>query len=310
MQVLSLFDGMGCGWIALRELGIVPDKCYSSEVDKYAIQQVMHNFPEVIHLGDVTKWREWNIEWGKIGLLIGGSPCQGFSMSGKQLAFDDPRSALFFVFVDILNHIRQFNPNVKFLLENVNMKKEHMRVINDVMGVIPIRINSSLVSAQNRDRFYWTNIRTRKEGLFGELYSDIPQPGDRGILLKDVLEENVDEKYYLKDDVVDKLLKHKHRQEENGRGFGAVFHDKESKMQALKVGGKGVDDLVCVGRHEPKILNKDYRIRRLTPTECARLQTIPTWYDWTVSPSQQYKMLGNGWTIEVIKHILSYLKSE
>ena len=131
MRVLSLFDGMSCGQIALNRIGIVPSVYYASELDKYAIKVTQANYPDTIQLGDVTKWREWDIDWCGIDLLIGGSPCQGFSFAGKQLAFDDPRSKLFFVYVDILNHIRSVNPDVKFLLENVKMKKEYLDVITE-----------------------------------------------------------------------------------------------------------------------------------------------------------------------------------
>ena len=129
MNVLSLFDGMSCGQIALNRIGIKPANYYASEVDKHAIKVTQANYPDTIQLGDVTKSREWGIDWSSIDLLMGGSPCQGFSFAGKGLAFDDPRSKLFFVYVDILNHIKSVNPNVKFLLENVKMKKEHMDVI-------------------------------------------------------------------------------------------------------------------------------------------------------------------------------------
>lgn len=130
MNILSLFDGMSCGRIAAERAGLKVDKYYASEVDKHAIKVSQANWPDIVHLGDVTKWREWQIDWAGIDLLIGGSPCQGFSFAGKQLAFDDPRSALFFVYVDILNHIRSLNPEVKFMLENVKMKKEHLSVIS------------------------------------------------------------------------------------------------------------------------------------------------------------------------------------
>ena len=179
VNVLSLFDGISCGQQALERLGVEVGKYYASEIDKYAISITQKNYPDTIQLGDVAKWHEWDIDWGKIDLIIGGSPCQGFSMAGKQLAFDDPRSALFFVFVDIRNHIQKFNPDVKFLLENVRMKKEHLAVITEYMGVEPVMINSALVSAQNRVRFYWANW-------------EITQPEDRGILLKDILETGVD----------------------------------------------------------------------------------------------------------------------
>ena len=199
INTLSTFNGMGCIWYALKRAGIPMGKCYSSEIDKYATQANDAAFNDTIQVGDVTKWREWNIDWSTIDLFVGGSPCQGFSFAGKQLNFEDPRSKLFFEFVAIWNHIKKHNPDAKFLLENVNMKKEHLRVISEYMGVFPVRINSNLVSAQNRDRWYWSNIRTKETGLFSELWTDIPQPKDKGILLKDILqpESEVDEKYYI-----------------------------------------------------------------------------------------------------------------
>ena len=227
--VLSLFDGLSCGQIALKELGIKVDKYYASEVDKFAIEQTKLNFPNTIQLGDVTKWKEWNIDWGSIDLVIGGSPCQGFSMAGKQLAFDDPRSVLFFEFVGIVNHVKKHNPDMKFLLENVQMAKQHIKVINDYMGVYPVEINSSLVSAQNRVRLYWSNIRVKEVGLFGEKHTDIPQPKDRNIYLKDILEEEVDNKYYLSKIAVKKLLQHKDRNKENGNGFGMDVRSSNDK---------------------------------------------------------------------------------
>lgn len=206
MRVLSLFDGMSCGQIALRELGIVPEVYYASEIDKHAIKQTQLNFPDTIQLGDVIKWKDWDIEWNFIDLVLAGSPCQGFSFAGKQLAFDDPRSKLFFVFIDILNHIKSVNPDVLFLLENVNMKKSSMQIISEYCGVFPVNINSKLVSAQNRNRWYWTNIRIKRLGLFGEIYSDIPQPDDRHIFLRDILESEVDEKYYVSQSVINRML--------------------------------------------------------------------------------------------------------
>ena len=312
MKVLSLFDGMSCGQIALRELGIIPETYYASEIDRHAIAQTRHNFPDTVQLGDVERWREWDINWEHIDLVMGGSPCQGFSFAGKQLAFDDPRSRLFFVFTDILTHARKRNPDVKFLLENVNMKKEHMRVISEYVGVFPANINSSLVSAQNRNRWYWTDIRTRHEGLFGEVYSDIPQPEDRGIMLRDILDTDVDEKYYLSDKGVKYVL----QERRIAKKYTAINGEK-----SLPLMRKGITNFCGThilqlprgynkgGVHEKKAPNMDgARIRRLTPTECARLQTIPEWYRWACSETQQYKMLGNGWTVEVIKHILSFGK--
>ena len=329
MIVLSLFDGMSCGQIALKELGIKVDKYYASEVDKFAIEQTQLNFPNTIQLGDVAKWREWGIDWSNIDLVIGGSPCQGFSFAGKQLAFDDPRSVLFFEFVDIVNHVKKHNSNMKFLLENVQMAKQHLKVINDYMGVHPVEINSSLVSAQNRVRLYWSNIRVKEVGLFGEIHTDIPQPKDRGVYLKDVLEEEVDDKFYLSDKRVKTIYQ---------RGTLNCFSSTDNKIGCLiasysKIpsdgnyivthstqprqgkgqGGKGHlwktdGKSYCLDTGCTTAVEYSGRIRRLTPTECARLQTIPDWYKWECSDTQQYKMLGNGWTVEVIKHIFSFLK--
>jgi DNA (cytosine-5)-methyltransferase 3A len=198
---------MSCAQIALVELGMKYDKYYASEIDKHAIKQTQLNFPETIQLGDIESWRTWDIDWASIDLVLAGTPCTGFSFAGKQLAFDDPQSRLFFVFVDILNHVKGLNPDVKFLLENVNMKRSHMKVITDHCGVYPVNINSNLVSAQNRNRWYWTNIRIKQVGLFGEIHADIPQPEDRGILLRDILEKDVDEKYYISEATINRILK-------------------------------------------------------------------------------------------------------
>jgi DNA (cytosine-5)-methyltransferase 1 len=334
INVLGLFDGMSCGQIALRELGIKVDKYFASEIDKYAIAQTQLNFPNTVPLGDVRGVKACNLP--KIDLLIGGSPCQGFSFAGKQLNFSDPRSALFFEFVRILKEVRGINPDVKFLLENVRMEKRCEAVISQQLGVRPVMINSALVSAQNRVRLYWSNIRTRTEGLWGYVYTDIPQPADRGLRLRDILEPNAPERYYLSDKTVANMLKHKERQQEAGNGFGMDIRRPQDKGCAVTVGGKMQRDLVeeptCVamrgrgehntqqleprtdGRtntlttvHKDNLINRDGRIRRLTPTECARLQTIPDWYRWQCSETQAYKMLGNGWTVEVIKHIFSFI---
>jgi DNA (cytosine-5)-methyltransferase 3A len=177
MRVLSLFDGMSCGRVALERAGIKPSVYFASEIDKYAIKIAQKNFPDTIQLGDVVEVRKMAEMgfFGRVDLLIGGSPCQGFSFAGKQLAFDDPRSALFFEYVKTLEALRKTNPNIKFLLENVRMKKEHLQVIDDTLGVKGVCINSALVSAQNRVRYYWANW-------------EIIQPADRGILLKDIIQ--------------------------------------------------------------------------------------------------------------------------
>jgi DNA-cytosine methyltransferase len=183
INVLSLFDGMSCGQIALNKLGIKYDKYFACEIDKYAMQVTQHNFPDTIQLGDVQFVTKETFGTHKIDLVIGGSPCQGFSFAGKQLNFEDPRSALFFEFVRL---VKELKPKY-FLLENVKMKKEYQNVITQYMGVEPIEINSALVSAQNRRRLYWTNI------------PNIEQPEDKGIVLKDIIESG-----YVDDRMVDK----------------------------------------------------------------------------------------------------------
>ena len=294
---------MSCGQIALRDMGVPIAKVYASEIDKHAIKQTQLNFPETIQLGDVEKWREWDIDWGSVDLLLAGSPCQGFSLAGKMLGHDDPRSKLYWVFLDILHHAQRHNPNVKFLLENVWMRPNDERQINESLGLMPVVINSSLVSAQNRVRLYWTNIRTRQEGLFGETYTDIPQPEDRGILIQDILENSVDEKYFLSPSVwsrhqtVVELAVGTWRTHKVDGGFREMVGDKSPCIPA-----RARND----GSGQPCV-RTDRVLRRLTPTECARLQTIPEWYKWQCSDTQAYKMLGNGWTVEVIKHILSFL---
>lgn len=207
LTVLSLFDGMSCGAIALREAGIKVKQYFASEIDKAAIRQTQHNFPETIQLGSVVGV---NVsELPHIDLLIGGSPCQGFSFAGKQLNFNDPRSVLFFEYVRILREIQKYNPDVKFLLENVRMLSEYENIISSHLGIFPVAINSALVSAQNRYRLYWTNIRIKSvRDLFGfTLHTDIPQPEDRGIYLRDILDRDVDSRFYLKSDEIDKLVR-------------------------------------------------------------------------------------------------------
>lgn len=211
MNVLSLFDGMSCGRIALERAGIQVNQYYASELDKYAIKVTQANWPETIQLGDVTKWREWDIDWSSIDLLIGGSPCQGFSFAGKQLAFDDPRSKLFFVYSDILTHIdnerdKAGKTEVKFLLENVKMKKEFLEIISDHLGVKPVFINSALVSAQNRQRYYWANW-------------DFEQPEDKGLVLADIVECSVDLKYQLSEKLLKGFENKINRRAEKKSGF-------------------------------------------------------------------------------------------
>lgn len=300
-NVLSLFDGMSCGQIALKVSGIDYYKYYASEIDKHAVKQSSFVFPNTIYLGDVTKWKEWDIEWEKVDLLLAGSPCQGFSRAGKGLNFDDPRSKLFFVFVDILNHAKKANPNVKFLLENVDMDKLCLGVISREVMVYPVNINSNLVSGQNRNRWYWTNIRTKEVGMFAEIHSDIPQPQDRGILLRDILQPNneIADKYYVSTKEAS-FVRNEIRQKKSYTMVCNNYNKAITLMARMYASWNGnyVQN------------NNTNTIRRLTPLECSRLQTIPEWYNWNVSNTQIYKMLGNGLTVDVIAHIFKYLKHE
>jgi len=365
MNVLSLFDGISCGQIALRQAGIKYDNYFASEIDKFAIKQTQLNFPNTIQLGSVTEINVCSLP--KIDLLIGGSPCQSFSFAGKRSGMStsqhekvytlsrylelkgqgfkfEGESYLFWEYIRILRDIRLYNnPDVKFLLENVEMGCKWEGVLLKAIGLFGVHINSALVSAQNRRRIYWTNIKTRKDGLFCELHSDIPQPADKGILLKDILEDKVDEKYFITskkqlDFITDKWRIDKGYTQFNGekalpamaRQYSSWGGDyicisslqkhsttslnKSSPMvsygnsQDKKVSPtNGKSQTMSVGHfNQPKILESKM-IRRLTPTECARLQTVPGWYKWDCSETQQYKMLGNGWTVDVIAHILKFM---
>ena len=322
MNELSLFDGMSCGQIALNRIGVKPSTYYASELDKYAIKVTQANYPDTVQLGDVTQWREWDIDWASIDLLIGGSPCQGFSFAGKQLAFDDPRSKLFFVYVDILNHIKSVNPNIKFMLENVKMKKEYLAVISERLGVEPVFINSALVSAQNRRRYYWCNW-------------DVAQPEDKGIVLADVLEKEVDEKYFLSEKLLNGFIAKQKRRKEKKSGFdNLAVVDLNGKSPTItgryhktamsdpvimlrprgnnKGGGRALNgktpSLTSNSFEHNAILAVAGTYRRFTPIECERLQGVEDNYTNHVSNTQRYKMLGNGWTVDVIAHIFSQMQ--
>lgn len=323
MNVLSLFDGKSSGYTALELSEIPITNYYSSEVDKYAIQVSNAIHPNQMRLGDVTKWREWDIDWDSIDLVIAGSPCQGFSFAGKQLAFDDPRSKLFFVFVDILNHVKSLNKNVKFLLENVKMKKEHMDVIDEQLGAESIMINSALVSAQNRQRLYWTNIT-------------VDEPIDRGIVLSDIIDGecsdvNSDGWHDWWADKMDFKIKKKYSAIVNdGSTDKAIcmtarpYASWNSNFAIMQKGrGNNPGGYRALDGKSPSLTSCSWadnnhlvdgaKYRKLTPRECFRLQTVPEHYidkilACGVSNSQLYKIAGNGWTDEVIAHIFQGLK--
>lgn len=296
INVLSLFDGMSCGQIALERAGVEVENYFASEVDKYTIQVAKHNYPNTKHIGDVTQVRGEDLP--KIDLLIGGSPCQGFSFAGKQLNFEDPRSKLFFEFVRLL---KECNPKY-FLLENVKMKKESEEVITNYLEVTPIKINSNKVSAQNRKRIYWTNI------------PNVSAPIDRGVLLHTILED-------LPDCPVGLTVREKSKCIRVG-GRNSPFGSKQewdSPFQRVSKKGKvkpGIEKAACLtgggnsgGNHsDMDIIHTPWVTRRYSPIECERLQTVPDNYSSIVSNSQRYKMLGNGWTVDVIAHIFSHIK--
>ena len=275
MNVLSLFDGMSCGQLALQRAGLDVDIYMASEIDKYGKQVTRKNFPNTIQLGDVCDVKGENLP--PIDLLLAGSPCQDVSFAGKGKGLiKGERSSLFFQFVRIL---KETNPKY-FLLENVRMKKEYQDIISEHLGVKPVMINSSLVSAQNRVRFYWTNI----PGLI--------QPKDKGIKLKHILE----------DDVTEPMLSN-------------IYGGFKEKKPRIHTGKSVTIRTASGGGHIPSITlkikeatKKGYR--KLTPTECERLQTVPDGYTEGVSNTRRYQLLGNGMTIDVIVHLLQGIKAE
>lgn len=419
INVLSLFDGLSGGRVALERAGIEVDKYYSAEIDKYAIQIADKNYPQdkPYRLGDVTKWQDWDIDWSSIDLVTGGSPCQSWSVAGKQLGDRDERGMLFWTMLDIMKKVLEHNPRAKFLIENVKMKKEFEEYITlhttQALGTVYKHlINSALVSAQNRQRYYWTNI----EG--------IEQPEDKGILLRDIVHENesidtvlngnhaefqlgkkysslspekaitmtarqyaswnsnywfetlseyivpfdktlqildkevqrgkvgyfrkdsqANRVYYIHDKAVtltgeaggeavkrgQYLFGHTKKNSQGNRVYGE--HEKSCTLNASSGGTAGRGNMLF-GCITPDRVNKRQNgqrfndgkkfytltaqdkhgvliggyIRKLTPIECERLQTVPDNYTEGVSNAQRYKMLGNGWTVDVIAHIFKAMK--
>jgi DNA (cytosine-5)-methyltransferase 3A len=342
LKVLSLFDGMACGRIALERAGFGVEAYHASEIDKWAMQVAMKNYPDIVQIGDVC--RVDGMKYRDFDMLIGGSPCQGFSFAGKQLNFDDPRSALFFEYVRIL---KEMNPKW-FLLENVVMKQEYQDVISEQLGVKPIKINSALVSAQTRKRLYWTNI------------PEIRQPEDKGILLKDIIEGGHSNVFcaaqrgrYTVDGVrqdhkmkvagltqqrieprtdgktnaltsvqKDNLIGYVKVPQANKIGLKQAAFEKKDNYVQWDASGKGYNSqdqraYYLDGKHgalpTSSTMSKtgvwfgDNVFRKLTPIECERLQTVPDNYTEGVSNTQRYKMLGNGWTVDVIAHIFRHI---
>lgn len=352
LNVLSLFNGMSGLKMALDKLDVKVDKYYSSEIDKFAIKASNMIYPDTIQLGSVTEWRDWNIDWKSIDLVTGGFPCQAWSVAGKQLGDKDERGMLFWEMLDIMKHVLYHNPNAKFLIENVKMKSEFEQYITThtekALGEVhKILINSALVSAQNRKRYYWTNF-------------EVNQPKDKGPILADIIEDGytdrekshcIDANYGKGGNLKSYFLRHRRQLifkigtcesrnvvmnvnennrvkdiTENNRGYrphkGDLSKSGISELgRILKTTANKTDTVTT--SHMPKIaLNNDVKnlkYRKLTPRECMILQTIPEHVidllhgvdekgKRLLSNTQLYKMTGNGWTIDVIAHILSFAK--
>jgi DNA-cytosine methyltransferase len=382
MNILSLFDGMSCGQIAINRLGIKYDNYFASEIDKYAMQVTKANYPDTKHIGSVVDVKGENLP--KIDLLIGGSPCQSFSFAGKRKGMStacnqeiltlehylelkadgfefEGQSYLFWEYMRLL---KETKPKY-FLLENVMMSAKWQKILSQAIGIDPIMINSSLLSAQNRKRLYWTNIGTNTANLFGIDQPGIMQPKDKGILLRDILEDKVEDRYFLSDKAIERTLRYKGAINslntdykalclaadyyKGGRDNQYVKTDRkgnlkknQDKSSTLSVGGHGCgnhSDMDCLvikchslqprcgdpkkggtgplSREDGKTYCLDTgcsmaietnKIRRLTPIECERLQTVPDNYTNHVSNCQRYKMLGNGWTVDVIAYIFKHME--
>jgi site-specific DNA-cytosine methylase len=293
MKVLSLFDGISCGRVALERAGIKVDKYYASEIDKYAIKVAQKNYPNTIQVGSVVDLK--GEDFKDIDLIIGGSPCQSFSNAGNRQGFDG-KSGLFYEFVRLVKEIK---PKY-FLLENVKMKQEWQDIISDALGIKPIEINSSLVSGQNRKRLFWTNI------------PNVKQPKDKGILLIDILEEEVDEKYYLNESQIKTI----------NRNFGSkgktinlddgliekITYPSRINKKPLNIKSPTLVAAMGMGGGNVPVIIKNGRIRKFTEVECERLQTLPDNYTYGVCSTARYKAIGNGWTVDVIAHIFNKLK--
>lgn len=311
MNVLSLFDGISCGMVALERAGIHVDNYFASEIDSSAIAISEQNHKNIIRLGDVKNWREWDLP--KIDLIIGGSPCQGFSRAGKGLNFDDPRSGLFFDYVDIMEAQRVKNPDLLFLLENVQMKTEWRDTVSDFMGVQPIRINSGLLSAQSRVRDYWTNIdgvdlpKDKGIKLLGIL--EHVSPADyiehEGLLFDPAIPEASRELVYCVGDEVRvrQAVKQGYIVAENGDGINLQFPTSKTRRGRVIKQKSSTLDCSC----EICVLH-DGVIRKFTTRELERLQTLPDGYTAGFPRTTAQKAIGNGWTVDVIAHILSHIK--
>lgn len=293
MNILSLFDGIGCGQIALKRANIEFENYYSSEINKSAIYLTQSNYPSTIQLGDIKLWQNWKLP--KIDLIIGGSPCQDLSVLnklGKGLAGN--KSNLFYFYAEVLNY---YNPKY-FLLENVKMKDVYKTIISEKLRCNPVLINSDLMSAQRRNRLYWTNIPF-----------DL-NIKDKNIFVKDILEENVSEEYYLSQDDIDeikikKLTKVFTTGSKKGKKEGSIEFPQSTNRKSLCL--LASDGFKSKNR-TTNFVDDGKGIRRFTPVEYERLQTMPDNYTDKLSINQRYKTIGNAWTIDIVSYIFSYIK--
>lgn len=315
IKILSLFDWMSCWQIAINNLWIKDYIYYASEIDKFAIQVTQNNFPNTIQIWDIRNIKTQ--DYNDIFLLQWWSPCQWFSFAWKQLNFEDERSKLFFEYVRILKEVK---PKY-FLLENVKMKKEYQDVISEhLFWIQPIILNSSLLTAQNRIRLYWI-WELQEDWNYKQI--EIEQPQDKLILLKDILEDEVDEKFYLSKEQINKIewsnfMQEKLRIQKWDKCWTLLARDYKDPKCAILY--NKFNDRVMLekswtlwtwawftNKQWHQVIEWEHRIRKLTPTEYERLQWVPNWFTSIVSNSQRYKMLGNGWTIPIIEHIFKYL---
>jgi DNA-cytosine methyltransferase len=336
MNVVSLFNGMSTGHLALHNLGVKVDKYYSSEIKPYAIELTQHHFPDTIQMGDVKKWKEWDIDWESIDLILSGSPCQDLSQAGKKAGINGKKSSLFFTFIEILEHIKSLNPKVLFLQENVgSASKLDVGIMSRALGVYPVRINSSLLVAQMRDRYYWTNIKT-KQTMF-DIVTDIEQPKDKNILLKDVLENGYSDKpksrALLESDERPVVQQHKAAHRYFNSGFTTLVFKNEQTFVRVKeattigfvdiANNEGVDlsyptsktrrgrsmkdKSNCLLRNNEYFIFQGGDLRYFTQTELERLQGFPDGYTSILTRSKAASLLGDGWTLPVIEHIFKQL---
>lgn len=342
--VLSLFNGMNTLRQAMENKGFKVKKYYSSEIKPYAIKLTQHHFPDTIQLGDINNWKTWDIDWSEVNFIGSGSPCQDLSAAGKRAGINGSRSSLFFVFIEILNHCRKFNPNVLFLQENVgSANKLDVGIMSRELGVYPVRLNSSLVTAQLRDRYYWTNIRTKQ--LLFDTVTDIPAPEDRKIMFKDIITDG-----YVKRDKATALMegyvsKNTYKNENSKEaqdylksrdsiGICNIVYIIDNEVRVRTNTSKGYDIATennCIDLSFPtsktrrgRVIKdkapclmesnnnlftlKDMKVRTINQIEMERLQGFPDGYTSILTKAHAGSLLGDGWTLPMIEHIISFIQ--